>query len=54
MSRDPHSEFLKYHGFGLEDAHAIPPTELEILRAELSEIKLTMYEVLQELRKLNT
>jgi len=54
MSRDPHSEFLKYHGFGLEETNNIPPSEIEILRAELSEIKLTMYEVLQELRKLNT
>lgn len=54
MSRDPHSEFLKYHGFGLEEVNNVPPTEIEILRAELSEIKLTMYEVLQELRKLNT
>jgi len=55
MSRDPHSEFLKYHGFGIEDnTNHIPPTEIEILRAELSEIKLTMQQVLQELRKLNT
>lgn len=54
MSRDPHSEFLKYHGFGIEDSQSIPPTEIEILRAELSEIKLTMHQVLQELRKLNT
>ena len=49
MSRDP-----QYHGFGLEDTTNIPPTEIEILRAELSEIKLTMHQVLQELRKLNT
>jgi len=54
MSKDPHSEFLKYHGFGIDDSNNIPPTELEILRAEMSEIKATLYEVLQELRKLNT
>lgn len=54
MSRDPHSEFLKYHGFGIQDTNNIPPTEIEIMRAELSEIKLTMHQVLQELRKLNT
>ena len=54
MSRDPHSEFLRYHGFGVETTNHIPPTEMEILRAELSEIKVTMHQVLQELRKLNT
>jgi hypothetical protein len=46
MSRNPHSEFLKYHGFVPEDSGDIPRTELEI--------KLTMQQVLQELRKLNT
>jgi len=54
MSRNPHSEFLKYHGFGIEDTNNIPRTELEMLSAEISEIKATIHQVLQELRKLNT
>ena len=52
MSRQPHSEFLKYHGFELQED--IPKTEIELMRAELLEIKMTMQQVLQELRKLNT
>jgi hypothetical protein len=52
MSRNPHSEFLKYHGFELQED--IPKTEMEMMRADMLELKLTMQEVLQELRKLNT
>ncbi len=54
MSRNPHSEFLRYHGFGTDVTGDIPQTDIEILRAEISEIKFTMQQVLQELRKLNT
>lgn len=54
MSRDPHSEFLRYHGFGIDESNSIPQTDIELLRTELAEIKLTMQQVLQELRKLNT
>ena len=54
MSRNPHSEFLKYHGFAPEDTGNIPRTELDLLKADVLEIKLTMQQVLQELRKLNT
>jgi len=52
MSKHPHSEFLKYHGFELQED--IPKTEVEMMRAEMLEIKMTMQQVLQELRKLNT
>jgi hypothetical protein len=54
MSRNPHSEFLRYHGFASEDTSDIPRTELDLLKADVLEIKLTMQQVLQELRKLNT
>ena len=54
MSRNPHSEFLRYHGFGADVNGDIPKSDLDILRAEISEIKLTMHQVLQKLRKLNT
>ncbi len=52
MSKNPHSEFLKYHGFELQGD--IPKTDMEMMRADLVELKLTMQQVLQELRKLNT
>mgnify|MGYP001202934706 CR=1 FL=1 len=54
MSKNPHSEFLKYHGFQLDTPDTIPTTDVELLRAEVLEIKLTLQQVLQELRKLNT
>jgi|TARA_R110001592_G_scaffold11657_5_gene57125 hypothetical protein len=52
--RNPHSEFLKYHGFASEDTQSIPPTDMEMLKTDVLEIKLTLQQVLQELRKLNT
>ncbi len=52
MSKNPHSEFLKYHGFELQQD--IPKTDIEILRSDMHELKFTMQQVLQELRKLNT
>lgn len=55
MTRNPHSEFLKYHGYNdVNSSAGIPPSDMDILRSEISEIKLTMRQVLQELRKLNT
>ncbi len=54
MTRNPHSEFLKYHGYEDVVQSAIPPTDMEILRSEIAEIKATMQLVLQELRQLNT
>ena len=54
MSRNPHSEFLRYHGYNdVNSSVQIPQSEIEILRSEILEIKLTMHQVLQELRKLN-
>ena len=54
MSRNPHSEFLRYHGFGDEILSVQEQSEMELLRAEIAEVKNTMQQVLQELRKLNT
>lgn len=52
--RNPHSEFLKYHGFDAPVEAEIPKSDVEIMRAEIAEIRFTMQQVLQELRKLNT
>lgn len=52
MSKNPHSEFLKYHGFELQAD--IPKTDIEMMQADVQELKWTMQQVLQELRKLNT
>lgn len=54
MSRNPHSEFLRYHGFGDGILSTQEQSEMELLRAEIAEVKNTMQQVLQELRKLNT
>jgi len=54
MSRNPHSEFLKYHGFQSSDTQHIPPSDIDMLKVEVAEIKFTLNQVLQELRKLNT
>ena len=58
MRRNPHSEFLKYHGFSdIDIEDKIPSKEsadIASLRSEMAEIKMTMLQVLQELRKLNT
>ena len=58
MSRNPHSEFLKYHGFSDIDIEDKIPnketTDMASLHSEMAEIKMTMFQVLQELRKLNT
>ena len=54
MSRNPHSEFLKYHGFTEVDAPRKEETDMAALKSEIAEIKITMLQVLQELRKLNT
>jgi len=37
--RNPHSEFLKYHGFASEDTQSIPPTDMEMLKTDVLEIK---------------
>ena len=54
MNRNPHSEFLRYHGFGEGIPSVQEQSEMELLRAEIAEVKNTMQQVLQELRKLNT
>ncbi len=53
MTRNPHSEFLKYHGYADVSQSTILPTDIEILRSEVAEIKVTIQLVLQELRQLN-
>jgi len=54
MSKNPHSEFLKYHGFTEVQAPVKSETDMAALKSEMAEIKMTMLQVLQELRKLNT
>jgi hypothetical protein len=56
MSKNPHSEFLRYHGFELQGELQgdIPKTDLEMMQSDVQELKWTMQQVLQELRKLNT
>tara|TARA_B100000902_G_scaffold185174_1_gene177653 strand:+ start:5820 stop:5984 length:165 start_codon:yes stop_codon:yes gene_type:complete len=54
MSRNPHSEFLKYHGFESQSIDDISSNDIEMLKADVLEIKMTMQSILQELRKLNT
>ena len=52
--RRPHSEFLKYHGFTEIDTPTKQESDMQSLKSEMAEIKMTLLQVLQELRKLNT
>ena len=54
MSKNPHSEFLKYHGFETHDTQDMHHSDIDMLKADVAEIKFTLNQVLQELRKLNT
>ncbi len=54
MSRNPHSEFLTYHGFAPDDTGNIPRHDIDLLKAADLDNKFIMQQVLPALRTHNT